>query len=214
MSFLSNLKIQKNVKTLSLAAMAMAFVSQSALAQTFTIQGNSVTTGNQQVENQLTVNGNASLQGVTSTNALNTYALLSATQGLSVSGALNAGNITSSGTISANYITASGTVNVTGTFVLPTQTTAPSAPCTPGQMLMGPGGSNSNGKGGYLFFCRLGGTWATADFGNASAVATDQPETEGDVAALRAEVKALKALVCASQPKAKAKAQICAGGRS
>lgn len=102
--------------------------------------------------------------------------------GLTVSGATNLG----------------GAFTATGSsFVIPTQSNTPSNPCTPGQLLLGPGGSDSNGKGGWFYFCRLGGTWASADFGNLSSTATYTASEDGEhLRALEAEVASLRAIVC------------------
>lgn len=98
----------------------------------------------------------------------------------------------------------SGTTTLTGPFtatgqpfVIPTQSNTPANPCTPGQLLLGPGGADSNGKGGWFFFCRLGGTWASADFGNLSSVSDYKPSEDGEhLRALEAEVAALRTIVC------------------
>ncbi|ESQ92535.1 hypothetical protein ABENE_07820 [Asticcacaulis benevestitus DSM 16100 = ATCC BAA-896] len=162
-------------------------LSSVALGQTFTVQGNITATG------ELTAGDTAHFQHD-----------LQVDRNAGINGDLAIGN----NLTGVKNATMSGILTVTGAIIVPTTSTNPSSACTPGQLLMGPGGSNSNGKGGYLYFCRLGGTWGTANFQNwsMSLAAEDQNPDSVIMVSLQDEVKQLKAIVCTDHPKAK----ICA----
>jgi hypothetical protein len=126
-------------------------------------------------------------------------------QTFTVDGQLTAtGLLTASTLKTTGLLTASNGLTVGGVFVIPSTSSAQSNPCTPGQLLIGPGGSDSNGQGGWLFFCRLGGTWATADFGNLSAAPPDPGSPADEVAKLKTEVAQLRLLICGDKPNAPA----------
>ncbi len=127
-------------------------VTQSATANSLTV------TNNGRVNGPFEVLGSTTLGPLTSGSQ-------TVHGGIAADGAVNAGALSVTGNSFLSSTTASD-MTITNEFTLPTTTVTPTNPCTPGQLLIGPGGSNSNGKGGWLYFCRLGGTWATANFQN------------------------------------------------
>jgi hypothetical protein len=134
--------------------------------------------------------------------------------GMTAAGALSA-NSASVASLSVTGNTTLSTATISTKFVIPTTNYSPSNSCTPGQLLLGPGGSDSNGKGGWFYFCRLGGTWAAADFSNeGAAVRSDNPPPDpgspaDEVVKLKAALAELRQLVCADKPDAAA----CRDGR-
>lgn len=98
---------------------------------------------------------------------------------------------------SAQKLIIDGELNVSKKLIIPATQTWPKNDCTPGEIRIGNGGGNSKGKGGWLYFCRLGGTWAAADFSNVG-LGVESNKRDDELMLLKAEVLALKGLVCAN----------------
>ena len=173
-------------------------------AQTFNVNGNlnvkkDVTIGTPSLTSKVVINGQTSIDATASsaTWPIDLKGDLVVREGTAVivSDAVFKGKLTSENAVFAGPAKFSGDFTSSSnavfkglamfhdTFIVPTVSTKVGSTCMPGQLLVGPGGSHSNGLGGWLYYCRLGGTWGTVNFENYPDYAEYIPVTDATIGA-------------------------------